>query len=818
MNRLFLCILVCVWSQHAQAQFSITLFDKTSTQPLAFAQVNYEWTDEKTATKNIRLALANNRGEFEIEEASIKNLAVFTITHPYIGTQSLTTLYLLQNNYKLYLSSNTKPLDEVVISGNRTPEKTADIPRQIEVVDKSAITFGNNQNTADLLFNQSNIYIQKSQQGGGSPILRGFEANRVVIMVDGVRLNNAIFRGGHLQNIIRIDQNILTSAEVLYGPGSVIYGSDAMGGVVSLNTRGPVLNNTSKKLAIKNEFYIRSSSANNELTNHYNINIGSKKWAAFTAITHSTFGNIITGKNRNLSWGNLGLRPTFIKTINGVDQVVTNPNKYEQVESNYKQTDIIQKILFTPSTNSQHTLNLQYSTTSNVPRYDRLTDLTNAGILASAAWYYGPEKRLLVAYTIASTLSKTWFDSYKITPAYQVIEESRHNRSYGSIWLSSRIEKVNVSSINVDLYKRIKKHNLHYGIDAQHNTVSSTAFRTNINTSEHQNISTRYPAGGSNYAFGALFLSHSIALSNRWLINEGIRFSKIYSEAKFGQSTLYYPFLPTSTIQKNYAVNGNLGLAYLLHKDTRFYTNIGNGFRAPNIDDLNKIFDSKTQFVILPNSNLKAEKSLTTDLGLNTIILKKLSINASVFYTQLYDAIIVQSTQINGSDSITYDGIKAKANTLLNAQKGFIYGWSINGKLVLKTNLHLYGASTYTYGRINNQQNLTPLDHIPPIYGKAGAVLKLKGFVIDAYTQFNGAKPLQQYNINGEDNLQYATSNGLPAWYTVNLKTQYSVYKRGTLVTLQTGVENILDTHYRLFASGISAMGRNFYATIRVGF
>ena len=72
--------------------------------------------------------------------------------------------------------------------------------------------------------------------------------------------------------------------------------------------------------------------------------------------------------------------------------------------------------------------------------------------------------------------------------------------------------------------------------------------------------------------------------------------------------------------------------------------------------------------------------------------------------------------------------------------------------------------------------------------------------------------------LNREDNLQYATSNGLPAWYTVNFKTQYSIYKRGTLVTLQTGIENIFDVHYRLFASGISAMGRNFYATIRVGF
>lgn len=276
--------------------------------------------------------------------------------------------------------------------------------------------------------------------------------------------------------------------------------------------------------------------------------------------------------------------------------------------------------------------------------------------------------------------------------------------------------------------------------------------------------------------------------------------------------------MPASTTQKNSAFNGNLGLVYLWKKETRFYTNIGNAFRAPNIDDLNKIFDSKTQFVILPNNNLKAEKSITADLGINTIIQNKLAINASVFYTQLYDAIVVQSIKVNGLDSISYDGIKAKANTLLNAQKGFIYGWSLNGKFEIKNNLHFYGACTYTYGRINNQQTLTPLDHIPPFYGKAGAVLKLKGFMMDGYTQFSGAKTLQQYNVNGEDNLQYATSNGLPAWYTVNFKTQYSIYKRGTLVTLQTGIENIFDVHYRLFASGISAMGRNFYATIRVGF
>jgi hemoglobin/transferrin/lactoferrin receptor protein len=166
-----------------------------------------------------------------------------------------------------------------------------------------------------------------------------------------------------------------------------------------------------------------------------------------------------------------------------------------------------------------------------------------------------------------------------------------------------------------------------------------------------------------------------------------------------------------------------------------------------------------------------------------------------------------------------YDGVTSKVHMLTNKQEAFVWGWHMNTQINLNDNWSLYGAYTFTQGRI--QQNgvaTSPLDHIPPTYGNVGSKLQLKGFRFDVYSQFSEAKKLADYNLNGEDNLQYATSNGMPAWYTLNAKLQYHIFKRGMAINLQTGVENILDTHYRLFASGISAMGRNLYVAIRLGF
>lgn len=819
MKKLYpVLVLYILSAQYAKAQVTLKLYDKLTTQPIEGAQVEYSWNDKRTGQKNMRIAISSNKGFCELEEQAMQAQASFTITHISLGTPvHFTADDISREHYILYLSNNTHALDEAVVSANRTEERARDVSRQIDLIKRQQITFANQQNTADLLFNQGNIYLQKSQQGGGSPIIRGFEANRVLLVIDGVRLNNAIFRAGHLQNVLRIDQNVLQKAEVMYGNGSVIYGSDALGGVVNLVTRAPEFNTSNRSLLVKNEFFTRYSSANTEVSNHYNLMLGLKKWASFTGITYSNFGNVVSGRNRSSSWEQVGLRPTFVKRINGVDQVVANPNKYEQVETNYRQLDVIQKLAYMPNQANIHKLNIQYSNTSNVPRYDRLTDMDNSGNLKSAEWYYGPEKRILTAYTWEHARHHRAFDMIKVTPAYQRIEESRNDRAFQSVWLRSRIEELDVFSLNIDAFKQIGHHELRYGLDGQHNIVHSKAYQKDINTGAQKSLSTRYPAGGSTLTSTALFFSHTWEIANRFVLNDGIRLSYLTNSASFGASKDFYTFLPSNTSQQNIAVNGNLGLIYSDKHRNRFYINLSNGFRAPNIDDLNKLFDSQKNNVIIPNKSLRPEQSVTAEIGTNLFPVKGLQINANVFYTRLMDAIVVSPTQVNGSDSITYDGNSAKVNTLTNAQQAYIYGYQVTANYQINR-FTVYGACTYTYGRITSTPAETPLDHIPPVYGRLGANIKLKGWMFDAYSTYSGAKTLGEYSMSGEDNLQYATSKGTPAWYTINARGQYSFFTRGILITLQSGVDNIADIHYRIFASGISAPGRNVFTTLRLSF
>ncbi|MFY7840685.1 MAG: TonB-dependent receptor plug domain-containing protein, partial [Lacibacter sp.] len=375
--------------------------------------------------------------------------------------------------------SASKELSEVVISASKFPEKKLNVAQRIDVISSKYISRVNAQNTGDLLINTGNVFVQKSQQGGSSPVIRGFEASRVLLVVDGVRLNNLIYRAGHLQNAITIDQNMLSSMEVLYGPASTIYGSDALGGVVHFRTKDPVLS-TGNNTLVKGAGFVRYSSANNEKTVHEDINLGWKKFAWLQSYTYSDFGDMKMGKNYPSDYPTFGRRDSFMTRINGIDTVVKNADPEVQKFSGYKQWDMLQKLLFKQSENVSHTLNVQYSNTTNVPRYDRLQDKRN-GTLRYAEWYYGPQERLLTAYELRIAKAG-WFDNINLNLNYQDIEESRYTRDYRRYdRLDGRVEKVKVAGFVLDTRKIWKSNELTVGADGQYNTLKSTASRVNIN-------------------------------------------------------------------------------------------------------------------------------------------------------------------------------------------------------------------------------------------------------------------------------------------------------------------------------------------------
>jgi len=737
-------------------------------------------------------------------------------------------------------SRNNILLEEVVMSSSNFAEKKKYIAQKIEVISAKSIAQINAQNTGDLLANTGKVFVQKSQQGGSSPILRGFEASRILLVIDGVRMNNAIYRSGHLQNIITTDQNSLSRVEIMYGPSSTIYGSDALGGTIHLITKSPVLSGDKNSLFTGTAF-TRYSSVNNEKAIHVDASIGGKKFAWFQAYNYSDFGDMKMGDNYNKKYPDFGRRSKYIGQLNGIDTVLTNPDDRVQKYSGYKQWDITQKFLYKQNNQISHSLNFQLSNTNNVPRYDRLQDVRNFGgsigtTLRFAEWYYGPQKRLLGAYEL-NAVETGFFDELKVNISYQDIEESRITREYRRMdRFDKQVEKVKVFGTTISGRKMMGANELVLGADAQLNDVKSSASRTNLNTGAIGKLNSRYPDGKNKMNNFGIYAQHIYKFNNKKLVlNDGLRLQAISLTSNvLDNSFLNLP--DTAVKQTNLAITGNAGLIITPQKNTIIRVSFSSGFRAPNIDDLSKIFESSTAVrqVVVPNANLKPEYTYNLDLSINQVIADKVTIEATGFYTWFNKAIIKAPFQLNGEDSIIFNGVKSQVLASQNVNKATLYGFTLGVNVSVIDGLSINSTLSYTKGNyktddsktssiyekqptgsyllVNKKVSSKPLDHIPPLMGKTSITWQHKKINAEFYLLYNGWKHLDEFNSDGEDNAQYATAVGMPSWLTANLKTSCNLTKH---LQVQIGVENFFDKNYRYFASGFSASGRNFMVSIR---
>ena len=717
-------------------------------------------------------------------------------------------------------SASTLSLEEAVIYSGKFAEKKKNVSQPVDVITSRSIARFNAQNTGDLLLNTGNVFVQKSQQGGSSPILRGFEASRVLIVVDGIRLNNAIYRAGHLQNVITVDQNMLERVEILYGPASTLYGSDALGGVIHLRTRLPQLSTTGKTM-FSSSSMLRYSTANKENTIHTNYQVRGKKWAWLHSMTFSEFGDLRMGNRYHKKYPDFGRRSLLIETVNNIDQLIVNTNDDIQRYSGYKQWDLTGKLVFKPTVFNTHVLNLQHSNSSNIPRYDRLQDLKNFPLygisLRWAEWYYGPQTRYLVSYEWANTQNRI-ADEIRFNINYQDNKESRQQREFMAFHqFDSRREHIKVAAFNFDLKEKWGTNELTAGVDGQFNFLQSTADRTDLITGQVKPLDSRYFNGKNRMHYLGIYAQHLKKMrGGKLVLNDGIRIQahSLYATIK-DNSFFNFPF--TSIKQHPTAVTWNLGLVHIPNEKFRISTNLSSGFRTPNIDDASRVFESSgnLQRLVVPNPDIKPEYTYSGDLQLKYTS-QKFSTEVTAFYTLFRNAIALAPFQLDGKDSILYNGTLSQVIANQNARKAFIRG--INYRLEIKLSKALSWETTLssTYGRFTaNDKAIKPLDHIPPFYGKSTLLYKGSKLQGEFFIHFNGWKKIKDFNLDGEDNAQYATPDGMPSWYTLNCRVSYQVLKT---LQLQTGLENILDRNYRYFASGFSAPGRNLYLTLRTNF
>lgn len=705
----------------------------------------------------------------------------------------------------LLLAITPVELPEAVVTGNYSAMQSVD------TIGVACIEQYEPATAADLLSCQGRVAVQKSQLGGGSPIIRGFEASRVLLTVDGVRLNNLLYRTGHLQNVISIDPSSLERAAVLYGPASVAAGSDALGGVVAFRTHTPDFERTGGSVLLR-------GSSSPLATAHADLNIGNRHMASFTSFTFNAFGDLRAGSRRNpfMPGGDSYIHRKY--DVTGDDDLETNHRPNRQIGSHYSQYDVVQKLLFRPGDSSDisHGLNFQFSTTGDVPRYDRLTDL-KGDKPKFAQWYYGPQQRFFAAYDLA-------MPGITATVAYQNVKESRHNRKLGDPWLGHRRERVNMLTLTAQWSGSYGTHSISAGIDGALQFLKSTADRENISTGDVLPLDTRYP-DGNNYQHNIdAYASHLWRISSRWQLSDGVRAGYNRLQAQFLSDEFFPVFAREygTVTQNNATYSLSAGISYTPADTWRLALQLSTGYRVPNIDDMGKVFDSQPGMVVVPNPHLKPEQTIGADLNVLYAGMGAVQCKASVFGTYMFDAIALAPATLDGKTEIDYDGTPSRVYANHNCRRAYVAGVSATVTAHIWQNLCGEATATYTYGNYQGGGNekKEPLDHVPPLYGRAGLSYNIvvARTTIEFYSLFNGRKPLSRYNLNGEDNIGYATvlgvdGRGLPAWMTLNLRT---LWQATPWLTLQASLDNMLDTEYRTFGSGISAPGRSLSLSARI--
>ncbi|MBU0509013.1 TonB-dependent receptor [bacterium] len=700
--------------------------------------------------------------------------------------------------------------DAYTVTGTRFQTARKDLPQAVTDISPKTIAFQNPQTSADLLGASGQVFVQKSQLGGGSPMLRGFAANSVLLVVDGVRMNNAIFRSGNLQNVIQIDPNSLDRTEVLFGPGSVQFGSDALGGTMLFSTLDPTPPLTDRK-SVSGGALARTATANFEKTSHAHLELGRGRLAYSTSLTYSDFDDLRAGAVRKDDYPDFGKRPEYAARENGEDVAVRNDNQNVQTPSGYSQFNLLQKFAWQASSRVKFGYGLYWTTSSNIPRYDRLIEY-RSGTLRDAEWYYGPQEWLMNSLSANITGAK-WYDHAAVILARQDQQESRHDRRFGRTTLTSRTEDVETYSLNADFNKKLTpEQKFHYGIEAVHNRVESTAEAKDIETGEISPASTRYPDGGSRLTSLAAYLGHQWKLLPAVSLTSGLRYSQAILHSSF-EDTTFYSF-PFNEIDLNAgALTFSAGTVWQPDTGFRIYAAASSGFRAPNVDDVGKIFDSEPGNVVVPNADLGPEYSYNVEAGVEKRFGEWLTVGGSGYYTWIEDVMVRRDFTFNGRDSILYDGTLSRVQAIVNAGHGYVSGFDVSACVNMTSELGLRTTLTYTAGR--DLEEDVPLRHIPPLFGETRLTYERLKWIAECYARYNLDKPYDDLAPEEQAKTHLYTEDGTPGWYTLNLRGGWRIHRS---LELQAALENILDHHYRPFSSGISAPGRNLVVALRTNF
>jgi hemoglobin/transferrin/lactoferrin receptor protein len=727
--------------------------------------------------------------------------------HTSYATKFLTVKQLSAQGNVVQLLESVLNIQEVVIRANRSNQDYTKVAGQIQTVDAKTKDEHFHANSADVLGLNPAVFIQKSQSGGGSPMIRGMSTSRVLLMVDGIRMNNAIFRSGNVHNVISVDPESISNVEITMGPGSVIHGSDAMGGTMQISTYDAHYGDSTEVLQSL-VFSLTHQSAELKRRPNFRLNYGEKNWGGMTAITYSQYDDVTMGKYV-LPWTPKSHLDNALLTcvpisFAGFDTIRKPSSPYLQYNTAYEQRNLLQKFKVRLRKTTELKTGLHASLTTDINRYDRYIQ-TSGNLPKYARWSYGPQ-RWVMGYVALEDRSKTvLWDYFKLTASGQVYEESRNVRRFGRNVGDVQYEHVEIGQFNLDASKQLnQRFDIQYGAEYISNLVISKAHYYDItNPDTSWSAQSRY-ANGSTWRSASTFASVNTVLSEQWTASAGARLNYIHMFTPID----FMDFKEDATLQF-LAPSAQMGLTYF-DGDRKYFGLLSTGFRAPNIDDASKVFDSEPGALVVPNADLREERLWSAELGGSQKIGGSWVLDASAYYSFLNNALERAPFTFDGHDSIIFDGVQSQVLAIQNLDYAWIWGYQFGIRSDLSKNLRWTLQWAHPFGKDSNGE---PLRHVAPFNANTSLTYRKGKWSVNFKTLYAGEISADELarSERSKEHMYAMDDDGrpyAPAYVTANLHTAY-VYNDNIVVRF--GIDNLMDVRYRPYSSGITAPGRSVF-------
>lgn len=653
-----------------------------------------------------------------------------------------------------------------IVSAARHEQSRAGSPRSVSVITAEEIRRRNYRNVPEAVANVAGVYLQQTNYGGGSPIIRGMVGNRILLMLNGVRLNNSTYRLGPNQYLNLIDIDQVDRIEVVRGAGSVLYGSDAFGGVINVITRAAPERSAAGELSTS--MRVRFGTANTSGTGRIELS-GAKGPLGFVGgFSQEQFGDLTAGAGR-------GLQPNTGYHQSAGDLTVTaamgTGKTLTAMLSRLKQFDVDRTDILQAGTDTEHNWNPQGRDQFTL-RY-RQNDLSHYVNELQATISFGRPFEYLTRIQASS-------------PSIE--------RKYSDVTSTSTVGLQLTSAIGT-------AHVLTYGLEATSDRVASSRMDVDLRSGKATSGAGNY-VDGSRFESAALFLQDEVRVTSRFDAVFGARYDRFRIRAE-SKDPAFGSFKMDSSPA---AVNGSAHALYRLNRNFSAVAGVSQGFRAPNIDDSTVLGGSGSRFEI-PNDLLKPERSTNVEYGIR---LQGRTGNMSLvtFRDRYHDLIDRVPSLLNGLPFLdrNNNGIKDGAEEAIyqrrNINRATVCGVEFEAMMNVADGWTWSNYMTWTRG--TDVSLGQPLTRIPPLNGasrltwQSKRAIWIEGALLAATGQRRLA-PADKTDIRiGPD--------GTAGYAVVHLRAGL---RRSFLSGLSVALENLTNRRYRFHGSGIDRPGIN---------